>query len=42
MGTPAFASPEQLRGDEVDVRSDIYAVGATLFTLLTGTGAVRG
>lgn len=35
MGTPAFASPEQLRGDEVDARSDIYAVGATLFTLLT-------
>jgi uncharacterized RDD family membrane protein YckC len=36
LGTPAFASPEQLRGDELDIRSDIYAVGTTLFYLLTG------
>jgi uncharacterized RDD family membrane protein YckC len=36
LGTPAFSSPEQLRGDELDVRSDIYAVGVTLFYLLTG------
>lgn len=42
MGTPAFASPEQLRGDEVDVRSDIYAVGATLFTLLTARAPFEG
>ncbi len=35
MGTPAYASPEQLRGDELDLRADIYSVGATLFTLLT-------
>jgi serine/threonine protein kinase len=36
LGTPAFCSPEQLRGDELNVRSDIYSVGATLFYLLTG------
>jgi eukaryotic-like serine/threonine-protein kinase len=36
LGTPGFASPEQLRGDRLDVRSDIYSVGATLFYLLAG------
>ncbi len=38
MGTPAFMPPEQARGrwEEVDGRSDVWALGATMFTLLTG------
>ena len=35
-GTPHFAAPEQLRGEPLDVRADIYAIGATLYYLLTG------
>ena len=42
MGTPAYASPEQLRGDNLDARSDIYSVGATLFTLLTNRAPFEG
>jgi serine/threonine-protein kinase len=38
IGTPAFMAPEQARGraDEVDARSDLWAVGATMFTALSG------
>ncbi|HXK19875.1 MAG TPA: protein kinase, partial [Polyangiaceae bacterium] len=38
MGTPAFMAPEQARGrwDEVDGQTDLWALGATLFTLLAG------
>ncbi|MCB9856103.1 MAG: protein kinase [Phycisphaerales bacterium] len=42
MGTPAYASPEQLRGDTLDVRGDIYSVGATLYTLLTNKAPFEG
>jgi hypothetical protein len=44
QGTPGFAPPEQLRGEPLDVRADIYAVGATLYYLLTGEapGGRRG
>ena len=42
MGTPAYASPEQLRGDDLDLRADIYSVGATLFTLLTDRAPFEG
>jgi serine/threonine protein kinase len=36
LGTPQVMAPEQIRGTEVDHRIDIYAVGITLFELLTG------
>src|SRR5947199_6742812 len=37
VGTPAFASPEQFTDAQVEVRSDIYSLGATLWYLLTGS-----
>ena len=42
LGTPHFASPEQLEEKEVDIRSDIYSLGVTLWCMLTGKAPFSG
>jgi serine/threonine protein kinase len=41
-GTPEFASPEQFSGLPVDIRSDLYSLGATLWEMVTGRPPFRG
>jgi len=42
FGTPGFMAPEQARGGELSPRSDVFALGATLYQLLAGKPPVRG
>jgi TolB-like protein len=42
LGTPRYMAPEQARGEDVDARADLFAVGAVLFEMISGRPAFTG
>jgi hypothetical protein len=42
LGTPGYMSPEQVRGDPVDARTDIFSLGAVVYEMLSGKRAFPG
>ncbi len=42
FGSPLYMSPEQCKGDELDIRSDIYSLGCMFYEMLSGRAPLRG